>query len=352
MSLPDDELGEYRAAVEAVGCLVRESRRWLRVAGRAPRQMLQGMVSGRMPLPATPDGPGRWRGRAEPSALLDVKGRMLSELRVLPVAGDPESLLIDLPAAGFDEALAHFRKYLPPRFASLEDVGAATVLQTVLGPGAAELASRVLESLGGSEGSRGELEGLDEGDLLAGEAPRRLTAIRTMEVATPAWDLLSGGEDAEVLRSALLEGGARPVGEETWRTLRLEAGRPEYGADMDASTIPVEAGIQGRVVDYTKGCFTGQEVLIRIRDRGRVNRHLRGLRMGARTDVPPPGTELFRPDGKAMGVVTSSARSPRFGEVIGLGMVRREVEPPAELRVGGADGPAVGVRDLDDDWRP
>jgi folate-binding protein YgfZ len=277
---------------------------------------------------------------------------MLSEVRVLPVAGDPDSLLIDLPAAGFDEALAHFRKYLPPRFASLVDVGATTVLQTVLGSGAAELASRVLESLGGREGSPGELESLDEGDFLALEAPRGLTAIRTMEVATPAWDLLSDGEEADAIRSALLGAGARPVGEDTWRTLRLEAGRPEYGADMDASTIPVEAGIQGRVVDYTKGCFTGQEVLIRIRDRGRVNRHLRGLRMGPRTDLPPPGIELFRPDGKAMGVVTSSARSPRFGEVIGLGMVRREVEPPTELRLGGADGPAVGVRDLDDDWRP
>jgi glycine cleavage system aminomethyltransferase T len=67
---------------------------------------------------------------------------------------------------------------------------------------------------------------------------------------------------------------------------------------------------------------------------------------------PAPGTELFTGEGRAVGHVTSTARSPRFGERIGLGYVRREVAPPTELRLGASDGPPVRVRSLDAGWSP
>ena len=96
---------------------------------------------------------------------------------------------------------------------------------------------------------------------------------------------------------------------------------------MDEGTIPVEAGIDDRAIDHGKGCYTGQEIIVRIRDRGHVNRHLRSLDLG---DVPTPasGTELFAPDGtgKSVGRITSAVQSPKNGGVIALAYVRRGVE--------------------------
>jgi folate-binding protein YgfZ len=95
---------------------------------------------------------------------------------------------------------------------------------------------------------------------------------------------------------------------------------------MDDTTIPIEAGVHDRAIDYDKGCYTGQEVIIRIRDRGHVNRHLRQLRLG---DVPTPakGTELLAHDSsKVVGKITSAVQSPKYGETLALAYVRRGVE--------------------------
>ena len=120
---------------------------------------------------------------------------------------------------------------------------------------------------------------------------------------------------------------------------------------MDEATIPVEAGIAPRAIDYNKGCYTGQETIVRLRDRGRVNRHLRGLLFGDGPAVAP-GTTLHREgEEKTLGIVTSEADSPRAGQSIGLGYVRREVEVPGTLRAGAPEGPAVQVRELSGpDW--
>jgi folate-binding protein YgfZ len=95
---------------------------------------------------------------------------------------------------------------------------------------------------------------------------------------------------------------------------------------MDDGTIPIEAGIHDRAIDYEKGCYTGQEVIIRIRDRGHVNRHLRQLLLG---DVPTPanGTELLSEDSdKVVGWITSAVLSPKFEQTVALAYVRRGVE--------------------------
>ena len=95
---------------------------------------------------------------------------------------------------------------------------------------------------------------------------------------------------------------------------------------MDETTIPVEAGIHERAIDYQKGCYTGQEVIVRIRDRGHVNRNLKQLHLGG-APLPARGTELFVAEQeKPAAVVTSAVKSPRFGGVVALASVRRGVE--------------------------
>ena len=126
---------------------------------------------------------------------------------------------------------------------------------------------------------------------------------------------------------------------------RVEGGRPEWGLDMDDATIPQEANLDElHAISYTKGCYTGQEVVARVHFRGHVNRHLRGL-LFADGGTPRSGATLHLPDGKAVGDVRSVVLSPRLG-TIALGMVRREVEPGTALtaRWDGGEARADVVR--------
>ena len=101
---------------------------------------------------------------------------------------------------------------------------------------------------------------------------------------------------------------------------------------MDEDTIPVEAGIHERAIDYAKGCYTGQEVIVRIRDRGHVNRTLRQLMLGD-VPTPKPGTELFAEGSdKPVGRVTSAVQSPKFGQTVALGYVKRGAEGTVRVR--------------------
>jgi folate-binding protein YgfZ len=343
-------VGGYEAARSALAALDRSTRTRLALRGRSPEQVLNGLVSGKIPSPLSESAHGLWRGRAEGSALLTAKGRMIAELRLLRGGPAPDDgFLLDLPEECRDEAIAHLQKFVPPRLAKTTDESTVTGMLTVLGPRAAEWLARHL----GVDGLEpGILEALVDGDLIHMSGSEALTVVRTAEVATPAFDVIASAARVWSLLSSVMESGGSLVEPGGWEVLRVEAGRPAFGAELNETTIPVEVGIQHRVVDYAKGCFTGQEVLIRIRDRGHVNRQLRGLRMG-RISPPAAGTTLHRAgEERSVGVVTSAVYSPWFGEVIGLGYVRREVEPPALLALGSSTGVPVRAVDLESSWRP
>jgi folate-binding protein YgfZ len=219
---------------------------------------------------------------------------------------------------------------------------------TALGPLASAWLGR--EVAGGHQS--GALDRMADGDLLRVESERfgGVSVVRTGEVAAAAFDVFAEASALADLLGALRADGGVRLAEAAWDVLRVEAGRPAWGSELSEDIIPVEAGIHTRVVDYGKGCFTGQEVLIRIRDRGHVNRVLRGLLLGA-GPLPEPGTALFHvEEAREVGRLTSVALSPSFGEGIALGYVRREVSPPNEVRLG-PDGARVRVRDLETDWR-
>jgi folate-binding protein YgfZ len=115
---------------------------------------------------------------------------------------------------------------------------------------------------------------------------------------------------------------------------RIEAGVPRMGAELDERTIPAEAGawVVESSVSFTKGCYTGQELVARIDARGsHVPRHLRGLEL-AGSELPPPGAAVVVGE-RDVGRITSAAPSPRTGGVVALGYVGRAVEPPADALV-------------------
>ena len=145
----------------------------------------------------------------------------------------------------------------------------------------------------------------------------------------------------DAVRAWIDESGVRHGTAEEFDALRIAAGVPALGVDVDDSTIPQEAGLEVDAVSFTKGCFIGQELVCRIDSRGHVNRFLRRLSLPG-TTVPPPGAEVARDD-KVVGTVTSATAVPGEDRVVALAMVRREVEPPAEVTVrwDAADAPAV-----------
>lgn len=343
-----DPAAEYSAAVEGVAVADRSHRTRLRVSGRAADQMLQGLLSGKIPAAPSSDGVVE-RMRWEYSLVLTPKGRILSDLRLVRLSGEEETFVFDVPVAGSAALIEHLRRSLPPRLAASEDISNDTGMLTVMGPLAAGLLSRDVLGLRVEEV---DLEALDEGDgirLPDGEDVG-VTVVRTAEVAATAFDVISDTRTVAAIWKRLLEAEAKAVGHGVFQTLRIEAGRPALGADLDGDTIPYEAGIVDRAIDHTKGCYTGQEVIIRIRDRGHVNRRLCGLLLGE-GPTPAPGTQIFGLDGeKSVGRVTSSAHSPRAGGVIALGYIRRQVEAPGVVRVGSSDGSEADLRELTEGW--
>jgi folate-binding protein YgfZ len=117
--------------------------------------------------------------------------------------------------------------------------------------------------------------------------------------------------------------------EEDLEVLRIAAGTPRWGYEIDDRVLPAEAGLVKRAVSFTKGCYPGQEPIARLHYRGHTNRALRVLRL-AGDAVPEPGAEVRHED-KAVGRVTSAVRTP--GGIVALAYVRAEVPQDAELAV-------------------
>src|SRR5439155_4477699 len=141
--------------------------------------------------------------------------------------------------------------------------------------------------------------------------------------------------DAVSFWQILTQAGARPAGKEAFEVLRVEAGVPRYGVEMNEERFVVEVGRTPQAISYSKGCYLGQEPIVMARDRGHVNRTLLGLKLNG--DPAPHGSLLHR-DGKEVGRVTSSVVSPRLGAAVALGYLRRGCWEPGtavEVEVDG-----------------
>jgi folate-binding protein YgfZ len=258
---------------------------------------------------------------------------MVADLRIIRRQQD---LLLECAAGARDALLDTWKRSVPPLFARAEDVTDGFTVLGVYGPQAATILSSVL--------TEPVAIGSAEHDLLHRSFREHdVLLLATEDNAAGGFDVIVPRDTLAAIRSALAAAGARPMGISTLDVLRIEAGRPRWGAELDDGVIPLEAGLLERAISTSKGCYTGQEVIIRILHRGHVNRHLRGILLG--TEPPPArGTTLHSAgDAKPVGLITSAARSPAHRQTIALAYVRREIEPPASLRLGSPDGPAAEV---------
>jgi folate-binding protein YgfZ len=294
---------DFTAITQACGLLDRSERGKLALSGSDAKSFLQGQVSN--------DVEGLAPGTGCYAAFLTPKGKMLGDLRILD-AGD--ELLLDTERVALQELFNMIRRFSVGYDVELHKRTLERGLLSLIGPTAAELLGPA--RLGEREHSHIEVE-------FHGVAAR---AIRT-DVGV---DLLCDSADTARLDVALAKSGAAPVSLEAVECLRIEHGRPRYGVDLDDSVIPQEAGLNERAISFTKGCYVGQETVARLFYRGKPNRQLRGLRCSA----PLSGGETLSFEGRAVGRVSSTAVSPRFGP-IALALIRREAAPGCVVSIDG-----------------
>jgi folate-binding protein YgfZ len=305
---------EYAAARSSAIVVERSERAFVRVHGRDPVKMIQGLI--------TNDLAGAGTNRAVYAGMLSPKGRLLADMRVYHRG--PE-VLIETQRGALQNVLDNLKKYVPPLFARAEDVSAQYTMFGVYGPEARAVAAAAAEVP--------ELIG-----ELSENADQTL-CVRSDYIDEDGWEFIARSEYAAAL-APLLNAPRASVG--TLEVLRIEAGTPRWGAELDENVIPLEAGLRDRMISETKGCYTGQEVIIRILHRGHVNWMLRGVLLGA---APPPerGTPLLSTEGKQVGRITSACVSPRHGQTIGLSYARRELQLPVTVKLGqtGVDAQVV-----------
>ena len=294
--------GQYRALREEAGFAGRE-RGWLNVDGPDAAEYLQGQLTN--DIEALEPGQGVY------SALLDRKGRMQADMRVLCLT-DAE-ILIETEPDALDACARHLTMYSVGRDVTVTPSAGTLALLSIVGPASAALAG--LPPLGvENDHACAEIDGL----------PAR--AVRT----AGGLDLIASPEHIEGLGRALEARGVAPVTEDALEIIRVESGRPRFGREMTQETIPQEAGINERAVSFSKGCYIGQETVARLHYKGKPNRHLRGLRLSGAADAGSVVTLGERELGK----VGTAALSPAHGP-IALAVLRREAAPGDEVLVGG-----------------
>jgi folate-binding protein YgfZ len=292
---------QYRQLQEECGLLDRSEQGKLLLGGAEAAEYLQGQL--------TNDIEALEPGGGCEAALLDRKGHLQAVLRVLALAGG--DIWIDTEPEATAAVLRHLEMYKIGRDVELADVTASRAILSLIGPASARAA------------------GVAAGPEFS-QRPASLGGAECIAVATrEGIDLICDTAEADRVRAALLAAGAAEVSEEAAEIVRLEAGRPRFGADIGTATMPAEAGLVERTVSFTKGCYIGQETVARLHYKGRPNRHLRGLRLSGAAEA---GAPLLLGE-KGVGTLGSAAVSPRLGP-IGLAVLRREAEPGTTLAVG------------------
>lgn len=305
---------EYDALRRRAIVVSRNHRGRMRFTGAKAAEVLTGLV--------TNDVSALSAGQGQYAAALTAKGRIVADMRLLRV---DDAYVTDVSPRSRDAWQALVRKYVNPRLAKYTDETASVNVVGVYGTHA----RYVVEQMTGIGHTALALL-IPYAHLKATIADVEVIVMRSPDLGLEGYDLFVPAVAYQAAWDAAVAARATPAGLSAWEIARVEAGRPEWGLDMDESTIAQEANLDTLgAISYTKGCYTGQEVVARVHFRGHVNRTLRGLRASGTT---PPAylAALFDGSGKAVGEVHSTASSPRLGG-IALGMVRREIENGTQL---------------------
>ena len=317
---------EYEALRRRAIVVNRNHRHRMRFSGPKAAEVLTGLV--------TNDVPALAPGQGQYAAALTAKGKVIADLRVLALE---DSILTDVSPRAGEGWSAMVRKYVNPRLAKYVDETSSLMCVGVFGVQARYV---VEEITGVGHSALAILTPYSHVSVVRNGAS--IIVMRSPELELEGYELFVGAGGFQAAWEAAVTARATPAGLAAWEIARVEAGRPEWGIDMDDTTIPQEANLDELgAVSYTKGCYTGQELVARVHFRGHVNRHLRGVRASG-TAPPVAKATLFDATSKAVGDVRSTVSSPRLGG-IALAMIRREIEAGTQLIARWSADPAGDV---------
>ncbi|MGQ0667451.1 MAG: CAF17-like 4Fe-4S cluster assembly/insertion protein YgfZ [Nitrospiraceae bacterium] len=303
-----DVAAEHRAVRQAVGIADLSHRGKIRVTGDDRVKWLQSVISNDV-LSLHP-GQGRY------SSLLSHKGKMLTYFRLYMQTD--AVMLEDVGEIG-ETTFQTLRKFLLyGTKAKMENCADSWGLLLISGP----KAPHVIQSAFGVDVA--DLQPVNFVTAQIGGAAALV--LRTEETGEVDIELLLPATGLSTAWSTIMEAGARfgirPIGNQAREALRLEAGIPKAGPDLNEEIVPPEANLEEKAFSLTKGCYPGQEVVARMDTYGNVRRHLVGLTMKDST-VPPKGAKLFAGD-REVGWISSAAHSPQLGQVIAFGFPLRD----------------------------
>jgi folate-binding protein YgfZ len=269
----------------------------LLVTGGDRRTYLQGLLTN--DIAALTPGAGCY------AAMLTAQGRMITDMYVDELG---DVLLLRVPIALTAQIREHLDRFVFAEDVHVADVTAQKIQFGIYGPGAVDASGHL------TNGTRLAIDDL------------------------PGVSVVVEAAQSDAVGAALEAAGAVEATLEDFDVLRVESAVPRFGVDMDTHTIPLAAGIEERAISRSKGCYVGQEVIVRVLDRahGRVAKHLVQLVFDEGAPVPAHGAAV-RHGEREIGRVTSAVFSPRLQRAIALAYVHRDfTSSGAALTVDGA----------------
>ncbi len=319
--MPDIQ-AEYRIIQSAAGWTDRSGRGRLRFDGPDAAGFLQGLL--------TNDIAALGPGRGVYAALLTPQGRMVADFRIY---NRTDHFVADVAPGAAADLSAKLDALIFAEDLQVKDISSATAVVSVAGLGASSSVARATDL---------EPDALDALAVLAQvDAGAGMFVIRADEAEWPMFDIWMPAGERDAVVARLEEAGAAEVSAGLFDVLRIEAARPAFGVDMTPETIPLEAGLLDRAISTTKGCYVGQEVIIRVLHRGggRVAKRLVQVAFDAEGDVaagqrlgerPVPGqvegpASAGPAPARDIGRITSVAFSPQAGRTLALAYVARDL---------------------------
>ena len=318
-----DVLLEY-AEVREGGCGVIDlsNRGRILVSGTEAVQFLNGLITNDMKTLAV----NSWM----PAAFPNVQGRLIASVRVVRLKDEgtdknvSPAFLIDTEAATHDRVLKTIERFTLAGDFRVTDVTNQTALLSVKGSKAADVVRATLgDNVADLLPNQSIQIAWPQRDQKGSETDDATSGVIVMRESCPredGFDLVVNADQAGGLWDALQNAGAKPVGYAALEILRIEAGVPRYGVDMDETNVVTETALDD-AVSYTKGCYVGQEIIARIKYRGHVAKKLTGVMFAQPVDVAV-GATIHSADGKEAGRITSVADSPRLGRTIALAYLK------------------------------
>ena len=315
---------QYRIIAAGAGWIENVVRGRLRFEGADRLAFLQALLTNE--IESLRPGTGTY------ALYLTPQGRMITDLRVFV---RPDSVIADVPAEAAATLARTFDSLIFAEDVRVADISQDTCQISVMGGGAA---AAIAVAVGLAEVQVRDLPAWSQLDVAGG------FLVRTDDSPDGSWDLIVERPALNDVTEALAKAGAVAASAEIVDVMRIEAGRPKFGVDMTTETIPLEAGLLDRAISQTKGCYVGQEVIIRVLHRGggRVAKRLARLHSESRDALVPVAGAALSVEGKEIGHVTSAARSPRDGHAIALGYVHRDVAEAGRHVMAASPGSAGG----------